>query len=103
MTRSVIAPSAAKDLDLIVEYFLVEAGVEVASSFLSAWDRAINHLETHPDSGSLRLSELTRTKELRAWPVKGFPHIALYRHERGQVTVVRVLHTARDIPTTLQE
>jgi toxin ParE1/3/4 len=90
-------------LDLIVEYFLVEAGVEVAMSFLTAWDRAITHIETYPDSGSLRLSEPTRTKGLRAWPVKGFPHIALYRREQGQIIVVRVLHTARDIPATLQE
>ncbi len=103
MIRAIIAPSASDDLGRIVDYFLVEAGVEVATTFLTAWDRALTHIETHPDSGSLRLSEVTQTKGLRAWPVKGFPHIALYRRIAGQITVLRVLHTARDIPATLQE
>jgi toxin ParE1/3/4 len=103
MTKVVIAPRAQQDLQNITDHYLVEAGVEVASSFLQAWDRTVGHIERHPESGSPRLSEMTKVRGLRVWPVMGFPHIAVYVGGKSGVVVTRVLHTSRDIPVTLRD
>lgn len=103
MTEVVISPRAQKDLQNITDYYIVEAGIEVATSFLSAWDRAISHIEHYPESGSLRLAETTKVRGIRVWPVKGFPHIAVYTSDTDGPVVTRVLHTSRDIPKTLLE
>jgi toxin ParE1/3/4 len=103
MTKAVIAPRAQQDLQNITDHYLVEAGVEVASSFLQAWDRTVGHIERHPESGSPRLSQVAKVKGLRVWPVMGFPHIAVYVSGAGKVVVTRVLHTSRDIPATLRD
>jgi toxin ParE1/3/4 len=103
MTEVVISPRAQKDLQNITDYYILEAGIEVASAFLSAWHRAISHIQHYPESGSLRLAEATKLRGLRVWPVKGFPHIAVYISEKDAPVIARVLHTSRDIPATLQE
>jgi plasmid stabilization system protein ParE len=41
---------------------------------------------------------------LRVWPLPGYTKIlAFYEISAADVTVVRVLHGARDLPTTLKE
>ena len=43
-------------------------------------------------------------RELRVWKVKGFPKILIfYQPENSGVSVVRVLHGARDLPSLLEE
>jgi len=40
---------------------------------------------------------------LRIWPVKGFPQLALYSESEGGVIILRVLHSARDLPFALRD
>lgn len=102
MTRVSVSPLADRDLEAIVDHYLQEAGVEVAASFLSAWDHSRMLLREQPDIGSPRLAEASGIPNLRTWPIKRFPHLILYRHIKGAITILRVLHTARDIPASLQ-
>lgn len=103
MIRVDVSPRADADLGDVTDYYLTEAGYEVAANFLAAWDRAATHLGAHPDSGSLRLANAAKLPDLRVWPVMGFPYLALYVRHGTTVTILRVLHAARDIPTSLQE
>ena len=103
MTRVVISPLAEADLSDITDYYLIEAGVVVATAFMTSWDICTAHIAQFPESGSPRLAEKVRISQLRVWPVKGFPHLAIYLVEDGRVTIVRVLHAARDIPEKLHD
>jgi toxin ParE1/3/4 len=103
MTKIVVTPRAEADLDAIVDHYLAEAGVEVAASFLTAWTRVLAHLSDHPASGSNRLADRAKMAGLRVWPMKGFPHLAIYVHQGETVMINRILHSARDIPPTLRE
>ncbi len=97
-------PSSAKaDIDDILGYYLENADQPVAENFLTALSDAIRHIRNHPATGSSRTGRLIRQPTLRIWPVKGFPHLVFYTYENGEVDILRVLHTSRDIPATLRE
>jgi toxin ParE1/3/4 len=91
------------DVHSIIDYYLREAGEEVALSFIDALERAMRHVENNPDSGSPRLGKVLRIPGLRIWPMKGFSHIILYRVTSDKVTFIRILHSARDVPRILRE
>ncbi|OYU41378.1 MAG: plasmid stabilization protein [Pseudorhodobacter sp. PARRP1] len=103
MTAVVVSPAAEADLGAIIDHYLVAAGIEVAAGFMTAWDRCMAHLEDFPASGSPRLAEPLDLSELRVWPVKGFPQLALYTESESAVILLRVLHSARDLPFALRD
>ena len=103
MTRVVVDPVAVKDLQDIIADYLSESGVNLADRFQKAWARTTRHLEEFPASGSPRLSIKVGIPNLRVWPVPGFPHVAAYIVSTEVTTVIRVLHTSRDIPTSLRD
>ena len=103
MTVVIVSPAAEADLSAIIDHYLVAAGVEVAAGFLTAWDRCMDHLRGFPASGSPRLAEKLEISGLRVWPVKGFPQLALYSETERGVTILRVLHSARDLPFALRD
>lgn len=103
MTAVVVSPAAEADLGAIIDHYLIAAGLEVAAGFLTAWDRCRAHLADFPASGSPRLAEPLEMTGLRIWPVKGFPQLALYSESEGGVIILRVLHSARDLPFALRD
>jgi toxin ParE1/3/4 len=94
---------ANRDVDQALEYYLNEAGAQVALDFIDALERAYMHISRHPASGSTRYSVELNLPGLRAWPVKRFPHIVFYVEATDHVDVWRVLHGTRDIPAWMQE
>ncbi len=103
MTAVVVSPAAEADLGAIIDHYLIAAGIEVAAGFLAAWDRCRAHLGGFPASGSPRPAEKLEIAELRVWPVKGFPQLLLYSETEGSVTMLRVLHSARDLSFALRD
>jgi toxin ParE1/3/4 len=52
--------------------------------------------------GSPWESDHRRCRDLRCWPVRGFPnHLVFYRPVRGGIDLIRVLHAARDLERLL--
>jgi toxin ParE1/3/4 len=94
---------ANRDVDEALEYYFNEAGAQVALDFIDALERAYMHISRHPASGSTRYTVELNLPGLRAWPVKGFPHIVFYVEATDGVDVWRVLHGTRDIPAWMQE
>lgn len=103
MKQVVLSELAAKDLEAIIDYLLVEAGIEVATSFLTSWDKCRDHIGRFPESGSPRLAHRKKLRGMRVWPISNFPHLAIYAILRERVEIARVLHMPRDIPARFRE
>lgn len=93
--------AAANDIELAVDHYLDEAGVDVAGRFVDAIERGFGRLARQPHIGSLRFAYELGIPDLRAWPVHRFPYVIFYIEQEEGLDVWRVLHERRDIPPTL--
>ena len=75
----------------------------MALAFIDALEEAYLHIGTFPSTGSPRVGHQQQFPGLRSWPIKGFPYIAFYVELDDHIDLWRVLHTARDIPASLDE
>ena len=91
---------AAEDIDAALDHYLSQAGNDVAARFASV-ERAITHVGRHPNHGSLRFAYELEIPDLRCWPLQRFPYLVMYVERDTEIDVWRVLHTRRDIPSTL--
>ena len=102
MMRVTTAPAAERDLEDIVDHYPAEAGVEVATHFPTRWHRCTSHISQFPTTGSLRLSSEAGIDGLRIWQIRGFQYAVLYREAADRITVLRVLHTSRDLKSRIE-
>jgi toxin ParE1/3/4 len=94
---------AAKDIDAALDHYLSEAGVDVAARFAGSLERGIAHVGRHPHHGSLRFAYELDIPDLRCWPLPRFPYLLMYVERDTEIDNWRVLHTRRDIPSTLAD
>jgi toxin ParE1/3/4 len=94
---------AANDIDTALDYYLAEAGVEVAQRFVTAVERATVSIGRTPRSGSLRFAFDLEIPDLRCWPLTRFPYLVFYVEHADHVDVWRLIHTRRDLPATLAD
>ncbi len=85
---------AERDLDVIWHY-LADKSVKLADYFLDRVDAQTSLLSDQPRIGH-RCDHLI--PGLRAVRVLRSPYVIYYRPEADGITIVRVLHGARDIP-----
>ena len=104
MKRSiVILPRAHSDLYEIGLY-LSERSLETSKRFNRAVDRTLEYLLKAPESGEKRNYSNPEYANIRIWQVSGFPnHLIFYRVGDMDITVVRVLHGARDYDTIFND
>lgn len=103
MSLKILRSGARQDIARVLDWYESNAGPEVALSFLEAVEKAAAHIVAFPESGSPIWQTTAAMKDLRAWPIKGFPHLVFYLDNARGPDVIRVLHSARDIPAHLQE
>ncbi|HMS83762.1 MAG TPA: type II toxin-antitoxin system RelE/ParE family toxin [Nitrospira sp.] len=90
---------AAARRDLVEQFFYLagEAGLETAERFLTNAEASFNDLARQPMIGApvtLRHPDLAG---IRKWRIKDFEnHLIFYIPQPDGVTIVRVLHAARD-------
>jgi toxin ParE1/3/4 len=94
---------ALTDVDQIVDHYLAEAVPNIAARFLEALELALGQIQQEPGIGSPRLARAMQSLALRIWPVKGFPYLIFYLDLPEGPQIWRVLHTARDIPSSLRD
>ena len=95
----VFLPHARSDLYEIGLY-LSERDLAVSKRFNQAVDRTWEYLLDAPESGEKRDYSNPEYANIRIWQVFGFPnHLIFYRGTETGITVVRVLHGARDYET----
>jgi len=92
---------ALRDIDDAVDHYLLEAGVETATRFIGAIEKAFELIAREPGIGSPRYAHELQIPDLRSWGLSAFPYVVLYIVGNGAADVLRVLHGARDIPATL--
>jgi plasmid stabilization system protein ParE len=92
-------PAARRDLFQISEYLNREVSLQLADRFLMALDHTIQQIAGFPYAGSLFLVRRMRALEIRRWPVKEFPrYLIYYAVGARKITLLRILHSARDLP-----
>lgn len=94
-----------RDLSQAMKYYLVEAGLPVAERFVKRVDESIDQLARMPAAGSYYTTDVVELQSLKQWSVKGFKkHVIYYRVNDAlrQVTIVRILHGARDVDSILE-
>lgn len=92
MTTVVFAQSAQTDL-LEAWLFIAEDNLNAADHMLDTIEQEANILATQPLMGRARLD---LAEGIRCWPTST-PYILFYLAEADGITVVRVLHHARDV------
>jgi toxin ParE1/3/4 len=101
--RLVRKRAAERDLAEQVEHIATEHP-PAARRYLLALERAFERLLEMPEIGVQRAFKSRKLEGLRMWPVPGFSNfIIFYRVTQRSVQIVRILHSAQDIPRVLRE
>lgn len=99
-----VLPAADRDVDDAADYYVGQAGAEVAVRFLSAVREAYRFLAETPGAGAPVRWISLRLGGVRRWPVRGFEnYLIFYRETEWGLEVIRVLHGARDLEAILDE
>lgn len=93
--------AADRDVEDILDYYLLHGGASVASRFVDTLEAAYHHLSRHPATGSPGHADELGLRGLRCWPLRSFPYLIFYFEHGDAVEVWRVLHGQRDVPTHL--
>ena len=92
MRRAVFSKQAQRDLDEIWTY-VAQDGIDAAENVVAAIERAVRQLSELPGLGHERLE--LRGRRYRVWSV--FSYLLIYRYGPKTLTVVRIVHGARDL------
>jgi toxin ParE1/3/4 len=91
-------PAARRDLFQISEYLHREVSLQLAERFLMDLDHTIQQIGGFPYAGSLFPARRIGALEIRRWPVKEFPrYLIYYAVGTRKITLLRILHSARDV------
>lgn len=95
----ILTPSAARDLDEILEYVLEQGGPNAALHVHERLYEGFSKVGAQPGIGHVR--DDLADESLRVWAV--FSYLIIYRPETKPVQIIRVIHGARDVPRAVQE
>ena len=95
--RYQLTPSAQQDIERITD-FIAEDNVDAALRVHDALEEAFRHLAERPRMGHTR-ADLT-VRPLKFWSV--YSHLIVYDPASTPLTVVAVLHGARDVENILK-
>lgn len=98
--RVTLSRAALRDLEKARDHLLEAAGLSVALRFLDSIEDVHIQLSEFPMSGA---SWDFVGPGIRRWTVKGFSYGLFYRFDGERVLILRILHSARDIPATLRD
>ena len=92
---------ASNDIEDAVHYYAGQAVDGLVVRFLDAMEAALDHVATHPGTGSRRYAQHMPQADLRFWTLNHFPYSVFYVERKDLIDVIRVLHQASDIPNHL--
>src|SRR6266849_4813541 len=94
---------ARREVEAAVDYYIHEAGSDVAPGFIDALQTAYRIIADHPAAGSPRYAHELALPGLRSRGLKRYPFLVLYVERDDHIDVWRVLQAQRDIPVWMQE
>lgn len=89
----ILTPSAARDLDEILEYVLEHSGANPALHVNKCLYEGFSKVAAEPGIGHVR--DDLADESLRVWAV--FSYLIIYSPETKPVQIIRVIHGARDV------
>lgn len=92
---------AEQDVNDALDFYLAEAGQQVALRFIDELERAYRLIGERPEVGSSRCAYELDLPGLRSWPLRDYPYAVFYVAREEHIDVWRVLHAARDLPAWL--
>jgi toxin ParE1/3/4 len=98
-----VAQQAQADIDQAIALYLQDAGEATTLRFLDALEDAFALLAHNPGLGSPRYATELQLPGVRCWPLRPWPQLIFYVEQEQELVVFRMLHGARDIPSTLGE
>jgi toxin ParE1/3/4 len=103
MTRRItITPKASQDIDDHFAY-IAQNNLQAALRFFDATRQTFAKIAQMPGMGSPYPVNNPRLVELRKFTVKGFEgYLIFYLYGEEDLTIVRIIHAARDIQTVLE-
>lgn len=93
----ILTPSAARDLDEILEYVLEHGGPNPALHVHERPYEGFSKVAAQPGIGHVR--DDLADESLRVWAV--FAYLIIYRPDTKPVQILRAIHGARDLPKAL--
>jgi toxin ParE1/3/4 len=98
-----VRPRADKEIDALAD-FIARDDLGAALRFMDATEKAFELIGEQPGIGSLRFAHLPVLEGWRVCPVPDFEnHLVFYIERQIYIDVIRVLHSARDLPVALAE
>jgi len=102
MLPVIILPQADEDSDLFFLY-IARDNSAVAYRFLGMLEETYELISSSPKIAPVFETTNLRLKDMRWFPVKGFPkHLIFYIESETQITIVRILHKAQNISKILK-
>jgi toxin ParE1/3/4 len=99
--RIVPREAAERDVDAAVDHYTLEAGEDVARSFVDSLREAYRVIAERPRIGSPRYAASTSFRGLRSRRLRRFPYMVFYFERVDHIDIWRILHAQRDIPAVL--
>ena len=102
ISPSLLSPQAWQDVIDIVAYIGTD-NPDVATRFVPALEATCEQLLSLPSLGSVRQFRREDLNGVRILPVTGFENYLIFYAPAGKgITVIRVLHAARDFPSLFE-
>jgi toxin ParE1/3/4 len=90
-------------VEAAVDYYVREAGADVAIGFIDALQAAYRFIADHPAAGSPRYADVLGLPGLRSRILRRYPYLVFYVERDDHIDVWRVLEAHRDIPVWMRE
>jgi toxin ParE1/3/4 len=109
VSKPIIERRPRVDLDLYeIAAYIAADNSTAAMAFLDAAEKTFTDLATTPGLGRLRKFKTPRLTNIRSWRVRGFENYLIFYESLSQesspgISVVRVLHGARDLESIFEE
>ena len=99
--RVVRSQQAIEDIIDIICY-LRENSPPAAKRFRANVRTSLQQLASNPLIGRPDIFDHPKLQDIRRWSVRGFPnYLIYYRVEQSHLLIIRILHGARDVGTTM--
>ena len=96
-------PRADSEIDALADFIACD-DLGAALRFMETTRKAFDLIGEQPGIGSLRFAHLPMLEGLRVCPVPEFEnHLVFYIERQVYIDVIRVLHSARNLPVALAE
>ena len=99
----VLRDLADRDVETAVDYYVQEAGADVATQFVVELQNGLRAIAEHPGTGSPRYAQELDLPGLRSRKAPRYPYLIFYVEQNDHIDVWRALHAQRDIAAWLQE